>query len=56
MVVNDESELDNGCCLMVEPVKDQAKPKWARSTGARKELGELLGWFHISEGLAGPVV
>ena len=28
----------------------------ARSTGVRKELGELLGWFHISEGFARPVV
>lgn len=28
----------------------------ARSTGVRKKLGELLGWFHVSEGFAGPVV
>ena len=28
----------------------------AHSTGVRKDLGELLGWFHESERLAGPVV
>jgi hypothetical protein len=28
----------------------------ARSTGVRKELGELLGGFHVSEGFARPVV
>ena len=28
----------------------------ADSTGERKELGEFLRWFHVSEGLAGPVV
>jgi hypothetical protein len=28
----------------------------ADSTGVRKELGEFLGWFHVSECLAGAVV
>jgi hypothetical protein len=28
----------------------------ADSTGVRKKLGELLGWFHESQRLAGPVV
>src|SRR5258707_14158174 len=37
-------------------VKHQMKPTWARSTGVRNELGELFGWFHVSEGFAGSVV
>ena len=37
-------------------VKHQVKPTWAGSTGVRKKLGELFGWFHESECLAGPVV
>src|SRR5215467_8981629 len=37
-------------------VADQLTDVWAGSTGVRKELGELFGWFHESECLAGPVV
>ena len=37
-------------------VADQLADEWASSTGVRKELGELFGWFHESECLAGPVV
>jgi hypothetical protein len=37
-------------------VKHQMKPTWAHSTGVRNKLGELLGWCHESERLAGPAV
>ncbi len=49
-------ELGHGGHAQAGGVKHQVKLLWARSTGVRNELGELLGWFHVSEGLAGAVV
>src|SRR5258706_13873877 len=42
-------------------MKDPPGPRWSQSgsadsAGQRKKVGELLRWFHESEGFARPVV
>src|SRR5258708_31774917 len=39
-----------------QSVTHHVEPFWALSTGARNELGQLFGWFHVSECFARPVV
>jgi hypothetical protein len=42
--------------ISLNTVKTHTRELWADSSGVRKELGELLGWCHESERLAGAVV
>ena len=46
------SAQDTGSVRRTRAPTHRANGRTAVSTGVRKELGELLGWFHESERLA----